>query len=245
MRILVSGEGVTDMGRCSVADQCCGEAFEAGPMAYLVDQIAETCLGYPFVSTELMSLIPKQKVAEVSKTLRPLRLAGRKRRKETAYFYCNARAMARLAQRFAKETNDEVVAVFFRDADRTRSTERGDWQDKWDSIVSGFAIEGFGAGVPMLPQPKSEAWLLCALQKSQPYQQCGRYEKESGNDDSPNSLKKQLEDLLGETQSAAILVDLVCSGKVDASQIDMPSFNRFRKRLTECLCSWESEGVSK
>ncbi len=233
------------MGRCSVSDQCSGHAFEAGPMAYLVDQVSEMCLEYPFIVSGLMSLVSEQRLTEVAKTLKPPKLAGRKSKKETAYFYRNARAIARLAQTLAKEADDEVVAVLFRDADRTRSTERGEWQDKWDSIVNGFAFEGFDAGVPMLPQPKSDAWLLCALKKSQPYLHCDRFEAESGNDDAPNSLKKQLEGVLGEAPSAAMLSDLVCSGKIDANQIDMPSFNEFRKRLKECLCSWESELISE
>ena len=97
----------------------------------------------------------------------------------------------------------------------------------------------------MLPEPRSEAWLLCALKKSQPYQHCDGFEAESGNDDAPNSLKRQLEGVLGKTLSAGMLSYLVCSGKVDANQIDMPSFNEFRKRLKKCLCPWESELISE
>jgi len=235
MLILVSGEGVTDIGRCVVSDQCSGREFEAGPMAWLVDQLVEIRAGYPFLSADLMVFASKSRVSEVSKSLKPLTLVGRKRKQETAYFFRNARAMARLAQELAKETDDEVVAVLFRDADRTRSSERGAWQDKWDSMVKGFAYEGFGSGVPMLPNPKSEAWLLCALKKSQPYRDCDRIEAESGNDAAPNSLKAQLEQVLGQASDAAILVDLVCAGKVDANRIEMPSFNRFKKRLQECL----------
>jgi len=44
-------------------------------------------------------------------------------------------------------------------------------------------------GVAMIPKPKSEAWLLCAL-KNKPYESCEKLEDRSGNDDSPNSLKK-------------------------------------------------------
>ena len=48
----------------------------------------------------------------------------------------------------------------------------------------------------MIPKPKSEAWLICAL-KRDPYQVCERLEARSGNDQSPNSLKRELEQLLG------------------------------------------------
>ncbi len=165
MLILVSGEGVTDMGRCVASAQCSGREFEAGPMAWLVDQLVKARVDYSFLSTEQIVLASKSKVSEVSKSPRPPTLAGRKRRQETACFFRNARAMAKLAQELAKETDDEVVAVLFRDADRTRSSKHGEWQDKLDSMVKGFVCEGFDSGVPMLPNPKSEAWLLCALKK--------------------------------------------------------------------------------
>ena len=41
MLILVSGEGPTDIGQCSGASPTGGAAFRPGPMAWLVDQIAE------------------------------------------------------------------------------------------------------------------------------------------------------------------------------------------------------------
>jgi len=60
-------------------------------------------------------------------------------------------------------------------------------------MLNGFAHEGFDSGVPMLPNPKSEAWLLCALKKPRPYQDCDRIEAGSGNAAAPDSLKAQLE----------------------------------------------------
>ena len=47
----------------------------------------------------------------------------------------------------------------------------------------------------MIPKPKSEAWVLCALSKL--YKECDELEDRSGNDNSPNSLKRELEELLG------------------------------------------------
>jgi|GEM_PF-2449792 len=44
----------------------------------------------------------------------------------------------------------------------------------------------------MPPNPKSEAWFLCALKKSQPYQDCARIEAESGNDKAPIPSKPNL-----------------------------------------------------
>jgi len=204
-------------------------------MAWLVDQIAESSLGYALLPLGLMYFVSKARVFAVSKGLRPPALAGRKRPQETAYFYRNARAMAQLAQGLAKDNNDEVVTVLFRDADGTRSAGRGVWQDKWDSMLKGFQHERFRAGVPMIPQPKSEAWLLCALKPSEPYRNCARIENASGNDDAPNSLKTQLAQALGQTPTAEFLCDLVRDGIVDAARIDMPSFLAFRERLQAVL----------
>ena len=235
MLILVSGEGATDMGRCVVSEDCSGDEFEAGPMACLVDQIADSCLGYSFLSLGLMHFVSKSKLSRVSKELSPPALAGRKRKQETAYFFRNARAMARLSQNLSDIDNTTVVAVLFRDADRTRSAGECEWRDKRDSMVNGFAVEGFETGVPMVPNPKSEAWLLCALKKLQPYRRCEVLELESGNDDARNSLKKQIAEALGKELNAAELAELVRSGRVDANQIQMPSFTAFRECLQECL----------
>ncbi len=56
-----------------------------------------------------------------------------------------------------------VIAVLFRDSDGTASSGRGLWEDKRKSIEDGFGEAGFDYGVPMIPKPKSEAWLLCAF----------------------------------------------------------------------------------
>jgi hypothetical protein len=230
MRILVSGEGVSDMGRCLQGDACDDPEFEPGPMALLADQVIEAAIGYPCYPY-LMRLVSKPALAARSKALMPPKLAGRKSPKETALFYRNARALAQLAAELAAESQDEVVAILFRDADRTKSTERGDWRDKVQSMLNGFAFEGFEGGVPMVPNPKSEAWLLCALKGQQPYQHCESLEGASGNDASENSLKAQLAAALGEHPGASLLASLVQQGRVDAHRIDMPSFNQFKRCL--------------
>ncbi|MBP7650349.1 MAG: hypothetical protein KA744_10925 [Phenylobacterium sp.] len=235
MLILVSGEGPTDMG------QCCGEsptgdaAFTPGPMAWLVDQIAEASEGYSFLALELMCCVSEQTLSRRSKELRPPSLPGRKRGKETAYYFRNARALAVTAGELAATSSQSVVAVLFRDSDGTQSAGRGDWQAKWDSMIKGFDYEHFATGVPMIPKPKSEAWLLCALKTAQPYQHCEALEFESGNDNAPRSLKAQLTEALNERPNAAGLAELVRSGTVDASQIEMPSFSAFKVRLEGCL----------
>lgn len=216
MLILVSGEGATDMGYCTVPRKyCIGHEFYMGPMAWIVYQMVEDHSDYP--SSPGMTL------------------AGRKRKQETAYFFLNACAMAKLAQDLSEERGDEVIAVLFHDSDHTRSSKHREWQRKWDSMIDGFSCEGFSSGIPMIPNPKSESWLLCALKDLQPYQNCDRIEDESGNDDSPNSLKAQLEKVLGTSPNALMLSELVSTREINVKRIDMPSFNRFKERLQECL----------
>jgi len=161
-------------------------------------------------------------------------LPGTRRKKETQYFERNARALARAAHALAQEKNDSVVAVLFRDADGTHSSSRGLWENKRDSIVRGFDREGFSTGVPMVPKPKSEAWLLCAV-KQNSYQHCENLENESGNDNAANTLKKQLDEAVGKHLGVEAWVEKVNGGEIDLGKIDMPSFNDFKQRLFNVL----------
>jgi hypothetical protein len=103
------------------------------------------------------------------------------------------------------------VAVLFRDSDGTASADRGLWQDKWNSIIQGFSDEEFECGVPMIPKPKSEAWIICSV-KENPYQGCGALESRSGNDNSPNSLKRELAEILDGRPSREQLCEMVNNG---------------------------------
>jgi hypothetical protein len=122
----------------------------------------------------------------------------------------------------------------FRDADGTVSSGKGKWQDKWQSVLDGFETEGMLNGIPMIPKPKSEAWILCALREK--YQNCKKLERESGNDSSPNSLKKQLAKYLGEDATRELVNKKVDEGQIDIEQIvDMPSLTKFKDQLDKVL----------
>jgi hypothetical protein len=205
-------------------------------MAWVVDRLAEAVLGYSSIDIGLVDFVSEGTVHRKAKNLPGFRLAGKNRPQETAYFFRNARALAQIAREFAEQYSDTVVAVLFRDSDGTRTSGRGEWQAKWDSMIGGFRFEDYHCGVPMLPKPKSEAWVLCALKPQQPYQHCRRIEDASGNDASPNSLKIQLEVVLGEPGSCEVLVDKVKNAEIDPFQItDMPSFLAFRCHLESVL----------
>ncbi|MCB2262781.1 MAG: hypothetical protein LGR52_07575 [Candidatus Thiosymbion ectosymbiont of Robbea hypermnestra] len=235
MRFLLSGEGPSDIGRCIGADPCVGDTFEPGPMAWLLDQVVEVRLHFSAIGLNLIHALSEQLLQKTAKKLKPPSLRGRKRPAETAYYFRNARALAKVARELGSEWGDEVIAVLFRDADGTQSTGRDDWESKWRSMIDGFAYEGFPRGVPMIPKPKSEAWLLCALKPNQPYEHCDALEHESGNDAAPSPLKAQLEEALGKRPTSVVLSEQVRDHKVEAARIRMESFNRFRERLEEVL----------
>ncbi|CAI09097.1 hypothetical protein [Aromatoleum aromaticum] len=93
MLLLLSGEGPSDLGRCAMpVGQCDGDAFEAGPVAVLVDQIVQSVLKYSVlrdVPTRLR-YVTKECLDDVADNLRGNRravsLTGRKQGQETGYF---------------------------------------------------------------------------------------------------------------------------------------------------------------
>lgn len=237
MFFLLSGEGVTDMGTGQETLTICeGEDFLVGPMASIVAKIVEAKHQYSILDGAC-GFVSKGSVAHRRKELKAvkkkLRLPGKKQAKETLYFFNNARILARFAKEKAATLDDEVVAVLFQDSDGTASAGRGEWHDKRESMLDGFEEEGFDKGVPMIPKPKSEAWLICAW-KNHPYQGCEALEGRSGNDTSPNNLKDELAELLREEVTPDSLREKV-GESFDIDRIKMPSFKAFRDRLEEVI----------
>lgn len=240
MYLLLSGEGPGDIGHCAPPENDAELQYRPGPMAWFIDQLIEHQLGYEFshIECEQVEFVSKTFLAEEKHTLpkrrKSMGLPGKGRSRETKYYFENARTLAKLAKAKSEQLGEPVIAVLFRDADGTASAGRGEWQDKFDSMLRGFATENFDHGVPMLPKPKSEAWLLCAV-KDAPYQHCAILENESGNDDSPNSLKAQLAGALNDENSTSQINDQVLDRQIDVMRIDMPSFNQFKEELSKCV----------
>lgn len=236
MHFLLSGEGPSDIGLCADgADRCEGAGFLRGPMAMFVDRIVEARHRYSLLEAGCCGFVSERvlagRAAELKSAKKALGLPGKRRGKETRYFFNNARILARIAGETGQLLQDEVVAILFRDSDGTASAGRGLWAEKRRSMLDGFAEEGFHRGVPMIPRPKSEAWLLCAL-KANRYESCDSLEDRSGNDDSPNSLKRELTGIIGEETSVVeILCHLIEDGRIDVDKIKMPSLEAFRSRL--------------
>jgi len=236
MIFVVSGEGPTDIGTCrNGMDSCKGDEFRAGPMTHIIDKLVEPLTKYSLLQSGAIEFVSERRLSNVK--VRKSALKGKKRNqydtaREQKYFYQNARQLAYLALNKQVENQCSVVAILFRDADGTRNTRKGLYDRKWRSMELGFQAEDFKWGVPMIPKPKSEAWLLCAL-KNNPYQNCDQLEEKlPANDVSPNSAKKQLNRALANRKRTKDdLASMVEEGDIDAKQISMPSYSRFRQRL--------------
>jgi len=165
-------------------------------------------------------------------------LTGLRRPIETGFFFANARALAEISNELAStENDDDAIAILFRDSDGNASADRGRWAQQAQSMEDGFLSAQFFRGVPMIPRPKSEAWLICAV-KTDPYRNCNDLEDRSGNDNSPNNLKAELAALpefVLSPVSSSRLVELVRNGVIDPAKIEMPSFIAFRDRLHDNL----------
>jgi len=232
MIIIVSGEGPTDIGSCTNgAGTCEGSEFQAGAMGHFIDRLVEPIWGYsPLESGAIICLIERE-LGRLSDRAKIVTLPGKKKAQGTGYFFKNAYALAKFAGDVEEENNCQTMAVLFRDSDGTRSTRDGLWEEKVSSINLGFVAGGYDRGVPMVPKPKSEVWLLCAIQEYA-YQHCAQLESVSGNDRSPDSAKRKLEMALKPSGKTYIdIPDMVVAGEILPANIDMPSFNSFRERL--------------
>jgi hypothetical protein len=157
---------------------------------------------------------------------------GKKQEPETGLYFSNARHLGLMAQQLAVEQGDAVMAVLFHDTDGTNSAPGQLWQTKWDSMVNGFASADFAFGVPMLPKPKSEAWLLCAGQTAM--HSYVVLEDISGNDDSPKSAKDRWEGFMGSPQNAALEAEWCAGNPTEwTNLLTMPSFKAFYDRFHE------------
>jgi hypothetical protein len=234
MKLLISGEGTRDLGACNNAQgQCSDGDFNRGPMAVWLARLWEGLLDYNLMDIpEAVVYVSEQALSQKAKHApqRMKRQRGKKQETETGLFFSNAQHLGLMAQQLAADTEAPVMAVLFRDADGTRSAPGQMWQTKWKSIVDGFASVAFELGVPMLPKPKSEAWLLCAGQTA--LHSHAAFESISGNDDSPNSAKKRWDAFMGSTQTAAQEVDWCANNPAYwKNLLTMPSFKAFHDRF--------------
>ncbi|MEX1115861.1 MAG: hypothetical protein WEB53_11475 [Akkermansiaceae bacterium] len=107
MILLVSGEGPTDIG-ATQSQQCPTPTDEVawGPMGMMVNKLVEPIWGYEPIGSEGMMFVAKRALMEHQKegkqyNRQKVVLFGRDRPQETAYFFENARSLARIAKSLA------------------------------------------------------------------------------------------------------------------------------------------------
>jgi hypothetical protein len=235
MLLMLSGEGSGDIGACRVAaDECEGAEFQPGPMAWLIEKLVEPAWGYSPLDSSAFVFVPEGSLGRYCKAnIRAIALPGKQRPQETRFFFKNARGLGRMAKAKTVTAECPVGAVLFHDMDGTRSTPVNEWKAKVRSIEDGFAAEQFDLGVAMVPRPKSEAWLLCAV-KENAYQNCEALEDESGNDASPNNLKTQLDVVLQRHgRTTRELPEMIENGTIEALRIKMQSYTEFRTQMED------------
>jgi hypothetical protein len=226
MIIVLSGEGPSDLG-----------IDKPGPVAFLLDQLIARRIGYSpielqgsvrFVRKSELAAIAKERLAKIP--LRGKKADNTSLPQGTRFFFQNARALANWIH--ANELSTHSIAFLFRDADGAASTPRREWAEKRDSVINGFKYEKYTLGVAVIPNPKSEAWFLCAIQNE--YQNCQKIEEtSSGNDQSPANLKAQLANSINGKYSlqsnTETLISLVREGSIDIEKISMKSLNLLKE----------------
>lgn len=241
-RLIVTGEGPTDMGCCeNQLNVCSCHDYQIGPVAILVSRLLERYLPEwnadqlefqnPESFTTFVYRFRLSQIAKEKQLIRPSKKGVR------SGFVEHAQRAAALGD-YAK-LNGFQIAAYFHDTDGTRSELRDDPHRRENlvkAINEGFrAVDFSECGIAVVPKPTSEAWFLCA-RKVEPYQHCDILETElSGNDRSPQRAPKKLlaEALSIEELDRKILCEI--ARQVDIERIDMNSFNAVRDSLRQAI----------
>lgn len=239
--IVVSGEGVTDLGASrgglGISE---GADIEVGPGLLLIYKLIyfyapdwyrdmyDWTADVP-ITTYLVSRGERSRVA---KTLKPNLFQTHTNGRGGIEHAKGAWALGQIAQSYEVD-----LCFYFHDTDGTQALLRRT-PDLQDIIVKGVS-KGFDmqevVGIAMVPKPTSEAWLICHAGVP-PYQHCHLLESSlAGNQDSETrSPKDHLASLLGTTR--VVRDDLVeLARQVDVERLDMPSFNQLKHDVQVAL----------
>ena len=229
--ILVTGEGGSDMGGSNNSHSISsGASYNLGPMALLAVRLLQKIIpdwnedNIDFQSpNNWITCISGNELARQAKGVRKHR-PSTKLKKGFVEHANRATTMAG----YAKD-NGHQLAFYFHDTDKC------DFDDLHQSIMHVFNGNEGVHGIPMIPKPTSEAWLICS-QKQDPYAHCTALEIElSGNDaaSDENAPKKVLARLLGQEATTEQQYEMVAG--IDITRIDMPSYNQFKTDLTTAI----------
>ncbi|CAJ1869726.1 hypothetical protein COCAGNCG_03196 [Aeromonas dhakensis] len=238
--LLAFGEGPTDMGRSRNAQAYAhGDDLEVGPMLRLAHRLLARHL--PDWNADLFDLQQEHAVpsvlvapAEMKSLVKSAAIKLPSKKTKQGYLIHSKRAavLGELAQQSGSLTEAQL-AIYFHDTDGT-NRDPHDPHDLVQAVNEGFRAAGFaGQGVAMVPQPTSEAWLICSC-KPDAYQHCAQLETQlSGNDRSPaRAPKLVLEHHLGNPNyHRGDLLPVV--NAIELDRLDMPTFNQFRDDLKQ------------
>lgn len=245
MIIVLSGEGSSDLGTCTNRqDECSVPDFRYGPMTLLVDKEIEKNHQYsPLeVYEDSYVFISKPRLTELmrTKSARKVALRGKKHPDtERGFFFDNAWMLGEETLRHSKERGEAAIAVLFRDCDGNNQSGPELWRSKIESVRQGFIRSGLGErGVAMIPRPKSEGWMLCAIRNG--YQHCAKLEDTlPGNDDAPNSAKQQLDEAMEQVSGGQDQVNWIREHNFDVAALadEMESYREFSQDIKRALDS--------
>ncbi len=223
MQVVLSGEGPSDLGSKN------DSTFQKGPMCYILDALFKE-----IDATPSYDYISERELAYLKKKYKRYCLGKKGVEKRQRDLFISAKVLALYT---IEHHAMGSAVILFRDSDGTRSAPESLWKEKWNAITSGFKAAPFNNGIPMLPRPKSEAWLLGYYQKEfkgqTEYNACERFENFSGNDNSDSSLKKLLSKAFGGIDNPYEAITQTDIMAIDWNRIDMPSFNAFKERFNE------------
>lgn len=238
--LLVFGEGPTDMGRSLHAQPYAhGEDLEVGPLLRLAHRLLLRHM--PAWNADLFDAQQEQAIpsvlvakAEMTNQTRAGRIRLPSKNVKQGYLIHSKRAavLGELSQQAGSPTEAQL-AIYFHDTDGTRGDPH-DPRDLVQAVNEGFRASGFaGQGIAMIPQPTSEAWLICAC-KPDAYQHCALLETQlSGNDRALERAPKQvLSQHMGKPDYHRGDLWPVVEA-IDLDRLDMPTFNQFRIGLCQ------------
>ena len=129
MKLVLSGEGATDLGAIQVGSN--GEYFVPGPMALIVDKLLERYhSAYSLIDSHdtwgnCIVYVAKSELSSFAKK-GPTLLPGQKYGKGNAFFVSNAQCLGLYAKKLsAEEAGIPVIAILFRDGDKPTPRKSG------------------------------------------------------------------------------------------------------------------------
>jgi len=206
IEMILSEKGNSDVGE---RDNRTG-AFIPGPITLLTQKLLHFCHKYEVN----FHFKPRSELKRY-----PMTLKGKKRKSKGK---ATGKGHSDLAYKLgcvAKEENCQV-AVLMRDASKHK------FQSVYNEIKSGFRSAKFENGIPAVPVPESEAWLICCLDP-----------KESRQiEDSTEDMKILLEKKLSEKHQPHNKETWnEIAAQCAAEDIQAPSFQRYRADMEKVI----------